>query len=124
MKINLTKDSINKNNVETVQKKKHEYKLLGSYYRSPGLKLYSYSPIDCSLVEVDIKHSNTIHLIPKNGKLEAVDLEFSKATVDSRFIYFEALNNKSAKNRVKKYRNNLDKLSNMKAPKDGVIKFF
>lgn len=49
-----SKEKDHKPDVELVQQQKHEYKLIGSFSRTPGLKLFSFSPMDESLVEVTI----------------------------------------------------------------------
>jgi len=114
-----TKDkSSSKPEVEHVEKQKQEYKLIGSFWRTKGLNLYSYSPFDGSLHKVDIKYSDTIHLEIIDNKLTPVDKEMQKATVDTRFVYFEALNDKSAVARVHRYRRDLNEMCNLKVFSD------
>ena len=62
------KVSLAKNQVEQIQKKKTEYKLLGSYRRSKGLKLFSYNVITKEVLELHITYSNEAHLF-HNGKV-------------------------------------------------------
>jgi len=110
-----TKDkSSSKPEVEHVEKQKQEYKLIGSFWRTKGLNLYSYSPFDGSLHKVDIKYSDTIHLEAIDGELVPVDKEMQKATVDTRFVYFEALRDESAIKRVCRYKHDLSKMCNLK----------
>jgi len=108
--------------MENVEREKQEYKLIGTFLRTRGLKLYAYNSLKNLLTEVDITHGDTIHLIPdENGKLRAVDLELEKATVDSRDIHFEALNWKNAEKRLKKFKQGeIKELCNLKEPGDGI----
>mgnify|MGYP003634779360 CR=1 FL=1 len=78
------KASLAKNQVEQIQKKKTEYKLLGSYRRSKGLKLFSYNVITKEV-------------------LDWFDPESSRTNIDSRNIHFEALNLRTATERVRKF---------------------
>lgn len=114
MLLDEKKDYLKKDQIEHVEDQKQEYKLIGSFFRSKGLKLYSFNPFDETLHEVKIKYSDTIHVEIQAGKMVLVDKEVQKTTVDTRFVYFEALNIRSAKKRVKKHRNNLTTLCNLK----------
>jgi len=110
----IKKDSSNKSEIELVERQKQEYKLIGSFIRTKCLKLYSFNPKDESLFEVDIKKGETIHVEIENNKFKLIDKELKKTTVDTRFIYFEALRYASAKERVKKFRNNLNAMCNIR----------
>jgi len=113
----LKPESTSKPEVEQVQKEKMEYHLLGTYLRTRGLTLYSYNPMKDEIEPVVISYSNTIHIIPKDGELVAIDLEADKTTIDSRCIYFEALNQKSAEIRVKKWKaGQIKELFNLRDP--------
>ena len=118
------KDNVKKDEIESVEEQKQEYKLIDSFSRTTGLKLYSYNPKDSTLFEVEILKGETIYIEIINGKMTPVDKEMQKAVVDSRFIYFESLNYNKAVNRVKKYRNDLTAMCNMKPVRDGEIKFW
>lgn len=111
--------------MENVEREKQEYKLIGTFLRTRGLKLYAYNSLKNLLTEVDIEHGDTIHLIPDgNGKLRAVDLELEKATVDSRDEHFEALNWKNAEKRLRNFKQGrIKELCNLREPGDG-INFF
>ena len=76
------------------------------------------------MFEVEIKHRETLNLIPTiDGTLKSIDAG-AKCTVDSRNTYFEALNFASASNRLKNYQSGkIKELSNLKKPSEG-IKFF
>lgn len=52
---NLTQ--VRRTEIEQVQKEKHEYKMLGTYLRTRGLKLFAYNPVTKQLKEVVIKRS-------------------------------------------------------------------
>ena len=117
----VLKDTLSKDEIELLQEKKHEYRLLDSYSRTPGLKLYCFNPLDDSLHEVKIKYSDTLHCFLTNEGWKTVDFENQKSTIDSRFIYFEALNRRNALSKVLKFRNNLGQLCNLKPVKDGII---
>jgi len=112
---NMVLDKISKPEIEQVQKEKTEYHILGTYWRTKGLKLFSYNPANCKIELVEIKYSDTVHIIPKNGILVPVDLEAEKTTIDSRCVYFEALNLKSAERRVKRWKDGrLQELFNLR----------
>jgi|SRR5690554_110611 len=113
----LPPESTSKPEIEQVQKEKMEYHLLGTYLRTRGLTLYSYNPMKDEIDPVIVSYSNTIHIVPKNGELVAIDLESEKTTIDSRCIYFEALNQKSAESRVKRWKNGcISELCNLRDP--------
>ena len=127
--MNLTlqnKDDFNSTNgVELVEQERQEYYLLGSFHRTAGLKMFGYNHFENKVFEITIKYSNTIHLVPIDGKLIPVDYEAEKTTVDSRFKYFECLNMNSAIKRVNKYKNGkLIELSNLKTYTGNTINFF
>jgi len=114
--------STSKPEIEHVENEKQEWKLIGSYLRTRGLKLYAYSSSKDDLEEVKVKYSNTIHLVSDdNGMLKAIDLEAEKAVVCSSDIHFEALNYKSAAKRLMKYKHGLIKeLCNLREPGNGI----
>lgn len=110
---------------ELVQREKQEYKLLGSYLRTRGLRIYGYNSIRNKLYEVEIICGNTIHLIPDGlGNLIPIDPETEKSTVDARDIHFEALNWKNAQHRVNRYKQGkLKELCNLREA-GSTISFF
>ena len=121
----LKSKKVDKPEVEQVQKQKQEYKLIGTFLRTKGLKLFHYSPITFELNESIIKYSDTIHVIPDNGVLTTVDKEVQKCNVDTRAIYFEALNIKNARKRFEKWqRGEITELCNLREPSKEGIKFF
>lgn len=108
--------------MENVEREKQEYKLIGTFLRTRGLKLYAYNSLKNKLTEVQIEHGDTLHLIPdENGKLRAVDLELEKATVNSVDIHFEALNWKNAEKRLRNFKQGkIKELCNLKEPGEGI----
>jgi hypothetical protein len=116
---------------EQVQQEKEEYHLIQTYLRTKGLTLFYYDPNKEEVVESVIIYSNTINLflidVKRNGKPHwiAIDFEAQKCTVNATYIYFEALNMKSAKERVKRWKTGLIKeLCNLKVPSKEGIKFY
>lgn len=101
----FSKESVSKSELEQVEKKKHEYKLVGKYLRRKGLKLYAYNSMRDKLKEVQINAKDSVNLIPdENEKLVPVDLGIEEAEVDTRNIHFEALNLNNAKKRIRRYK--------------------
>jgi hypothetical protein len=89
--------------MENVEQEKQEHKLIGTFLRTKGLKLFAYNSLKNELFEVEIKYGEILHIVPDGyGGLKAIDPEFEKAFVDSRNIHFEALNFKNAEKRLSK----------------------
>ena len=75
--------------------------------------------------QVVIKTSDTIHLVPMDGRLVPVDYEMEKALVDPRCYFFECLNWSNAQKRVKKWKNGeIKELCNLVEPSKEGIKFW
>lgn len=124
--LNQNKEKLTKKpEIEKVEQEKQEYKLIGTFLRTRGLKLYCYDHINEKLLEVNLIRSDTIHILPNEfGELRAVDLELEKAIVDSRATHFEALNMKNAEKRLRKWKQGKIKdLCNLRVPTEG-IKFW
>jgi len=114
-----------KGETELVEQEKQEYKLIGEYSRTRGLGLFYYDPRKDIVAEQEIKYGNTIHLVPKDNELVPIDYEQEKATVDTRCVYFEALNIHKAKQRVDRWKmGRVKELCNLKPPKNGTIELF
>lgn len=125
MILNDQKSDIFGDEIEQVQHQKQEYYFLGSFIRRAGLKLYAFDSIKDKVYELVIKYSDTIHLVPQNGKLIAVDYEAAKCTIDSRHEVFEALNYDNAVKRVNKYRRGeIKELCNLRKPNPNGLKLF
>lgn len=115
---------------EKVEDEKQEYKLIGRYLRTKGLKLWAYRPhlsIGDELIEVDAKMKNTINLIPDQDKIKLIpkDLGMEEAAINSQNIHFEALNRKSAEHRLKRFKQGkIKELCNLTLANPDGIKFW
>lgn len=118
-------DQISKGEISIVQKKKHEYYLMGRFWRTKGVRIFGYDPVTGKVEEISIEYSDSIHIVNRGRGLEAVDIEFEKVMVDSRWIYFEALNISNAIRRVERWRDGkIDNLFNLIEVGNEVIKFW
>lgn len=118
-------NKVKKAEVEYVVKEKMEYTLLGTYVISKGFKLFSYNSINNEIKEVEIKRSDTITTELTPDGWIWYDEEMKKATIDSKLIYFEAFNMKSAINQVKKFKQGrIKELFNLKKPNPDGIDIF
>ena len=119
------KESTSKCEIEQVQQEQKEYILLGTFLRTKGLDLFYYNPANDEIKKAKINYGDTIHLYLVNGKFILIDWEYQKCTVDSKVIYFESLNMKSAIKRIEKYKQGkLRELANLKPENKEGIKFF
>lgn len=99
------KDNLDKEQLEYLQKKKHEYKLIGSYTRTPGMSLFCYKHSTGKIEQINIVCSGTAKLIPDGqGGLTWCDAEHSSVMVDSHDTFFEALNMRNAVRRVERFK--------------------
>lgn len=119
-------DLLTKNKIETVQKKKVEYKLLGTFSRTKGLQLFSYSSISGKIKQLNIKYSKQVVVIPDGfGGLTYYDPERQKVNIDSKNIHFEALNYTNAVKRVKNFKEGkIKELFNLKPKTQKTIEFY
>lgn len=101
--------SISKPEIEQVQKEKQEYKLISSFVRTKGLNLYGYDSYKDEIYLVEQDNVDTIHWNEANELVNKYT-----ASIDSRHTFFEALNMKSAINRVKKWKQGKKELDNLK----------
>ena len=128
MDLNPTSKSLNrisKPDQELVEREKSEYKLLGRYVRTRGLTLYCYNPTNGKIYEVDYLKNDTLRMVFRDGRLDAIDVEFEKAMVDSRMIHFECLNYSNAVRRVKKWKQGkIKELDNLREFNPDGIQFF
>jgi nitrogenase subunit NifH len=117
--------SINKPEIERLEKEKHEEKLIGSFLRRRGHKLFSYNPLKNELIEIDIKKNNTLQIInDKNSKLITKDLRNDRININNKHIIFQCLNMENAQKRLKKYKNgDIKELCNLK-PAGNKISFW
>ena len=97
--------SISRAEIEQVEQEKQEFKLLGTYLKTPGLSLFCFNPHKDKIEEVEVIKPKTCILIPmENGSLLPQPYEREKIVVDPTWEYFEALNKKSAQERVRKWK--------------------
>lgn len=108
--------SVFKTESELVEVDKHEYKLVGSFLKRKGLKLFSFNPLNNDLCEVDFSYKETANAVfDENGaNVSSGNME---ASIDSRNIHFEALNHNTALKRVERWKNGeIKSLDNLKRP--------
>lgn len=112
---------------ELVENEKQEYKLIGRYLRTRGLQLFAYKPIIDQLFEVTIQIHDSIVLVPDElgRKLIPKDLGIEEANINSADIHFEALNLRTARHRVARFKaGKLKELCNMREVNPHGIKFY
>ena len=111
--------------IEQVQQEQKEYFLLGTFLRTKGLTLFFYDTQSDDVKEAKIKYSDTIHVYKLPDKFIYIDWEAQKTTVEGKYMYFEALNLKSAKDRVLRYKSGrIKELCNLKVENPDGIKFY
>jgi len=96
--------STSKSEISLVQKEQTEYFLIGSYNRTPGLKLLGYSYEKDEIIEIQTKKENSVALKEVNGKLIPENASNESCLLDTRLVYFESLNLNCAKKRVAKHK--------------------
>lgn len=90
---------LNKNQIEVVESKKNEYRLIGQMRRQRGLVLFQYNVSNGELREVEL---STQVVVGIDGKPHYR----SKAKVESAdMLYFWALNRKNAERKIKQLNN-------------------
>jgi len=123
----LDQTTCTKTQIELVQQQKQEFKLIGTYLRTPGLNLYCYNPHLDSVMEVEVKrNSNTCILIPLEKGYVVEDYEKPKIEVDPTWDYFEKANMKNALKHVQRFKEGKIKyLWNLRIPnKETSLKLF
>ena len=109
------KDNIKRHEIERVESEQQEYKLFGSYLRTKGLKLFSYNHLKDELFEVEIQKDDEVNVVLENGKLKPKYNLHVEAKITTSNTHFEALNLRTAKNRVRKFKKGIVKdLCNLK----------
>lgn len=123
--MNILNDKTDQNHValnqmEHVEQEKMEYKLIDTFLRTPGLKLWFYNPeteVIAEVVEKEIEKGTAQMVITGEKDYVIEDFEHKSINIDTRNIYFEALHWKSAENRVKKYEaGKIKQLCNLRKP--------
>ena len=121
---NISSDKLSKDKIEKIQKKKTEYKKLGSFRRSKGLKLFSYNIISQEIKELNIVYSNEAHIFFNGQSLDWYDPLSNRVNVDSRDIHFECLNFRNAVKRVNNFTSGkIKSLFNLKSKVNKKINF-
>ena len=118
----FTLNNVRKPDIERVEQERQEYHFIGEFIRTRGLRLFGYNPHTDKIFEVEtIKHDTAI-LSLVDGKFTPTAAEPDKCTVDPRYEYFEALNEKTARKRIERYKNKVLKdLCNLrKLSKEGI----
>lgn len=114
--------AVSKPEMEMVEQQKQEYKLLGQFMRTKGLRLYAYDSSNDKMSLVKVSFKNTITI---NDNLEKGSMATEECTVDSRNIHFEALNDRTAQTRIDKFKiGKIKDLGNLKKPTKKDINFF
>ena len=118
-------DSTSKTEMELVEKEKQEYYFLGTFLRTPGLTLFGYNQTKDEIFFVETKRKESAQIEIDGSELKITGTADEKCTVDSRMIYFEALNMKSASRRVRRFNEGeIKSLFNLKTPNPEGINFF
>ena len=99
------KDQIKSHEIENVENEKQEYKLVGTFMRNRSLKLFSYNHIKGELKLIDEIKDDEVNMVRKNGRLDIEYNIHTEAKVNTNNTHFEAMNIKTAKNRVEKFKN-------------------
>lgn len=95
-------ESVNRNDVEIVQKTKTEYKSVGTIRRKRGHTLFSFSPETRKIAPVELQKDVAVSIDGKPFVSNKV------TTFNPKLIYFFALNMRNAMKKVIKMGFNLD----------------
>lgn len=95
-----------KTEMELVEQEKQEFRLIGTYLRTPGLFLFCYNPYKDIVEEATfIKSSACILVIEENKKDWRVEpYEKERTEINPNWEYFEALNLGNARRRVERWK--------------------
>lgn len=111
---------------ENVEQEKIEHKLIGTFNRTRGLRLFAYNILNETLHEVDEIFEGDLYIMRDElGKLRAYEVGHSRVYVDSNDEHFECLNLENAKRRVKKFKEGkIKSLNNIKKPTHNKINLY
>lgn len=98
-----SKTDTKSNGIELVEQEQQEYKLVGSFMRTKGLKLFGYNHSSGKLYEVEVTKDDEIHLTPSVNGLTTKYSINAEAKINSADTHFEALNLNTAIKRVNKF---------------------
>lgn len=109
------KDQVKGFEIEKVENEKQEYKIVGSFLRTKGLKLFSYNHFKSELSIIEESSDEDVKLTLVDGKLIPKYNTCTEAFINSNDTHFEALNIKTAKKRVERFLNGkIESLSNLR----------
>ena len=95
-------ESVNRNDVEIVQKTRTEYKYVGTIRRKRGHTLFSFDPVTRKIEPVELQRNVAVGI---DGK----PLVSNKVTTfNPKLLYFFALNMSNARKKIMKMGFNLD----------------
>lgn len=121
----LKPEKVNKPEIEQVVKEKMEYTLLGSYNINKGFSLFAYSSSTNKIRKVSLKKGKFIQCELTSIGWIWFDPENLNTTIDSKEIYFEALNMEKAIKRVDRFKKGkIKELMNLKKPRKKTINIF
>lgn len=112
---------------ELVENEKVEYKLIGRYLRTKGLRLFSYDSVADILYEVTVIIQDSLVLVADKdtGKLLPKDIGVEEASIHTAHTHFEALNMKTARKRLAKFKaGKLKDLCNLREANPHGIQFY
>jgi hypothetical protein len=87
--------------VRTEQDQKKEIKFIGSQLKKPGLKLWEFNLKTHKLNKAVFKKHETIEIKSLSISAESMQ-KHSKVIINEHCIYFQALNEKSARKKISK----------------------
>lgn len=93
----LDKLNINKVELHAEQNQKVENKFIGTAYIRTGCKLFYYNPENDEMKEQPLVKKGMVDF---NGQV----IEAKKSQYNPKYIYFQAINEKNARKKLKKYR--------------------
>lgn len=116
--------SFQKAEQEQVEQEKIESKLVGTFNRTKGLRLYGYNILKDFLYEIEEIFEGDLYLIRGiDGKLKAVEVGHSKVFINTNDEHFEKLNLENAQKWVEKFKaKKIKNLNNLKPPTENTIK--
>ena len=89
-------ESLSKNDIEVVQKKQHEYHLVGRTRKVPGHKMFSYNRVTGEVKEAEM-NNYAVMTFDRTASLK------SEIKIEKDCFYDQALNQKNFIKRLKRY---------------------
>lgn len=122
---NNINQSLPKSGIEAVENEQDEYKLIGKFRRTKGLRLFAYNASKDKIYEVEVDHTELAKLVFNGEQLQPERVAAEEVTVDGRHTHFEALNIKSATKRLNRFKDGKIKdLCNLKSYNPDGIKLY